>query len=158
MNNEPINIAEVNQGKRLIKRLHKVNVRPGQEVDFLLGAMRSCAMGLIIEKARAAGASAEDATGFAVAANDAITVPEPTGHTGLDLYRLLMFNGAAPGRVKAALDCVLAATFGWAKFDQALFSMHSTLGKIEQVAMPESDVEFPTHPGFPSNDPIRENY
>lgn len=147
---------EVNQGKRLIKRLRKVNVRPGEEYDFLLGAMRSCAMGLIVQQAQAAGASAEDATGFAVAANDAIKVPEKTGHPGRDLYLLLLNNGAAPGRVKSAMDCVLAATFGWARFDQSMFSVQSTLGKPGIIA--EETAEFPTHPGFPSNDPIRENY
>ena len=148
---------EINQGKRLIKRLKKFNCEPGEEYDFLLSAMRTAALNQIIKRAAVAGESLDNALLLAVCANDLISVPKRTPHLGYDLYRLLLSNGAQPGRIKSAMDSVLSAVYNKQDIDWRLFDSTSSLGcgvKAEPAMLTEP--EFPTHPGFPET--FRENY
>lgn len=98
---------EVNQGKRLLKRLKSVGVKPGDELAFVLQALRTSAATVEVAKAKRDGKSPEESTGLALEAVARVKVVEGSGHNGLDVYRLLVENGAAPGRVKAELDKVL---------------------------------------------------
>lgn len=143
---------EVNQGKRLIKRLRKI-CQPGEEYDFLLSAMRTAAVNMVIKRAAVAGESLDNALVLAVCANDLITVPKRSGFVGFDLTQLLMQNGAAPGRIKAALDSVLLAVYNNQPLDQSLFDRTSAIGGRDE---PKNEPEFPTHPGFPAT--FRDNY
>lgn len=105
--NETINSWEVNQGKRLIKRLQKSGVAPGLELAFLHQALMNAAAAVAVDQAKGEGLSAEESTARAMAMMGTIKEVEPSGHMGLDCYRLLVANGSAPGRVKAELDKVL---------------------------------------------------
>ena len=98
---------EVNQGKRLIKRLKSVGVTSGDELAFVVQALRTSAATVEVAKAKRDGKTPEESTAIAMEAVGRIKLVEGTGHHGLDVYRLLVENGAAPGRVKAELDKVL---------------------------------------------------
>lgn len=100
-------VWEINQGKRLLKRMHKCGVRPGAEYGFLLQALKNAAAVVALDQAKGHGASPEGATASAVAAMQRIKVADISGHPGRDLYALLVANGASPGRCKAELDKVL---------------------------------------------------
>lgn len=104
-----LDLWEVNQGKRLIKRLHKCGVRPGQEFDFLLHAIKTSEATIAVDQAKGQGSTPEAATAAAMAAMDRVKTVERTGHVGCDLFRLMVENGASPGRVKTNLDKVLFA-------------------------------------------------
>jgi len=105
--NEAINSWEVNQGKRLLKRLHNSGVMVGMELAFLHQALMTAAAAVAVDQAKGEGLSAEDSTARAMAMMSSIKHVEPSGHMGLDCYRILVENGSAPGRVKAELDKVL---------------------------------------------------
>lgn len=102
-----INSWEVNQGKRLLKRLHNSGVMVGMELAFVHQALMTAAAAVAVDQAKGEGLSAEESTERAHAMMTSIKHVEPSGHMGLDCYRILVANGSAPGRVKAELDKVL---------------------------------------------------
>lgn len=104
---EVINSWEVNQGKRLIKRLRSSGVIAGMELAFLHQALMTAAAAVAVDTAKGEGLSAEESTERAMAMMQSIKHVEPSGHMGLDCYRILVANGSAPGRVKSELDKVL---------------------------------------------------
>lgn len=98
---------EVNQGKRLLKRLKAVGVKPGEELSFTLQALITSAATVAVAKSKRDGEAPEKATEAAMAAMGTIKPVAASNHPGVDLVNLMVVNGAAPGRVKAELDKVL---------------------------------------------------
>ena len=95
------------RSKRLIKRLRSSGVMAGMELAFLHQALMTAAAAVAVDQAKGEGLSAEDSTARAMAMMQSIKHVEPSGHMGLDCYRILVANGSAPGRVKSELDKVL---------------------------------------------------
>lgn len=109
-NPDSANTWEVNQGKRLIKRLHKVGVRKGSELPFLTQALKTAAATVAVDYAKGLGATPEAASLAALEAVAKVKEVQPSSSVGFDLCRLLMANGAVVGRVKSELDKVLFVT------------------------------------------------
>lgn len=148
--NKPVELWEANQGKRLIKRLHKCGVKPGHEVAFLIQALRTSAATVAIDQAKREGKTADESTALAVEAISRVKLPaHPCSHIGQTLFDILVVNGSAPGRVKSELDKVLYVA-----------GITSDIGLVHKVdpVEPKPDVESPDYTAdrFPSVP--RENY
>jgi hypothetical protein len=101
-----------NQGKRLIKRLKKHGIGESQQFDALFHLIRTGAAKIATGAAKRAGASADESMAMAIQALNGAKTVERTGNLGFDLTRLLMANGAPVGRIKSALDDILAVAKG----------------------------------------------
>lgn len=94
----------INQGKRLIKRMRKLNVIPGREYPMLLDIVKQAYLKDRLNLWREANLPADAAMKMAMDDVAAMKIPVTTGHAGRDLFELLVSIGVPPGRCKSALD------------------------------------------------------
>lgn len=102
-----LELWEINQGKRLLKRMHKCGVQKGLEFQFLFQALKNAAAVVAVDIAKGQGCTADQATAAALEAMQRVKPVDLGEHSGEACFRLLVENGAAPGRCKSELDKVL---------------------------------------------------
>lgn len=126
--------GQLDQGKRIIKRIRKLNVLEGKEYEFLLGALRQATMHVALTQARQANHSPEVAMMIAQEARARVQEVPAEAVPGRRLYMLMVANGSRPGRVKSEVDGLLDMLFSIAtdsaKDDQWIVDLK---GKLERT-------------------------
>lgn len=143
----------VNQGKRLVKRLEKLDVPQSKQFAFLKGLLESNLTAQRVSHYRAQGSDVMAAMTYALSdvKAKADKLPEFYGPLGRDLYMLCVHYGAIPGRVKSFVDDQLVE-FGLCSEAQAIAGIQQPA----QAPASEPFVDQESADRFPSGH--RENY
>lgn len=103
--------GELDQGKRIIKRLKKSGVAENAQYEFLFGALQQAVVRVTMIQARQAGRTTSVAMMMATEARSRVAQAEPGPILGRRLYDLMVANGSTPGRVKRDVDGLLDMLF-----------------------------------------------